>query len=56
MTQEELFWDSHRKISECNQLFLDFVAGGMTAKELEENIRKRPGLWGRFSNWLDKLP
>lgn len=55
-TQMQIFWAEHRKISDANDTFLDLVKGGMTRAELEKNIAKRPGLWARFSNWLDKLP
>jgi hypothetical protein len=37
-------------------MFLTFVEDGLTREELEKNIRRRPHLWRRWENWLDKLP
>jgi hypothetical protein len=56
MSQMALFWKSHRQVSDANETFLSMVESGMTKSELEALIRKRPALWGRFSNWLGKLP
>ena len=38
------------------ETFLDIVKGGLARDELTALIKKRPSLWNRFSNWLDKLP
>ncbi|OQA09825.1 MAG: hypothetical protein BWY66_00364 [bacterium ADurb.Bin374] len=54
--QLQIYWEQHRRISDANETFLELVKGGMTRAELEKNIAKRPELWSRFSNWLDKLP
>lgn len=56
MNQRAHYERAARMIAETNELFLEFVADGMTRRELERNIERRPELWGRFSNWLDKLP
>jgi hypothetical protein len=56
MTQKQMYYQAVRKASECNQLFLQFVKDGMTREQLEKLIQKRPSLWGRFSNWLERLP
>lgn len=55
-TQAQLFYRAERNAAEINQTFLELVADGMTREELATNINRRPALWGRFSNWLDKLP
>lgn len=54
--QLQLYWQEQRKIADANKAFLDLVAAGMTRADLEKNIERRPELWSRFSNWLDKLP
>jgi len=56
MNQRQRFYVEHRKIADANELFLDLVAGGMTREDLQTNIKRRPALWGRFANWLDRLP
>lgn len=55
-TQRQMFYEAHRQVAELNAWFLDIVAGGLTHEELKRNIERRPDLWGRFSNWLDRLP
>jgi len=55
-TQEQLFYRAHTQISETNLQFLEFVKDGLTREELQRNIDRRPSLWGRFANWLPKLP
>ena len=54
--QMQIYREQHRRICDANETFLELVKNGMTRAELEKNIAKRPGLWSRFSNWLDKLP
>jgi hypothetical protein len=55
-TQREMFYQEHRKIADGNNAFMELVRGGLKREELERLIAKRPSLWSRFSNWLDKLP
>ena len=55
-TQRQMFYKAHRQIADANELFLQFVADGLTKTELGKLIARRPSLWGRFSNWLQKLP
>jgi hypothetical protein len=55
-TQEQMYYAAERKAGELNLQFLDFVKDGLTREELQTNIDRRPSLWGRFSNWLEKLP
>jgi hypothetical protein len=55
-TQEQMFYAASRHNSLLDQLFLTFVEDGLTREELEKNIRRRPHLWRRWENWLDKLP
>lgn len=54
-TQKQMYYDAVKKSAELDKLFLDFVNDGMTRAELQTNIDRRPEVWGRFSNWLDKL-
>jgi len=55
-TQLQLFYAEQKKLGESNQLFLDLVNDGMTREQLQANINRRPELWGRWQNWLAKLP
>jgi len=55
-TQEQMFYRAHRQVSETNETFLELVADGLTREELQRNIERRPSLWSRYSNWLEKLP
>jgi hypothetical protein len=55
-TQLQMFYDEQRKIADKNNIFLMCVKEGMTKRELQILIDKRPELWQGFSNWLDKLP
>jgi hypothetical protein len=56
MTQRWYYEKAFRQSAECNETFLHLVETGLTAKELRALIAKRPGLWSRYSAWLDKLP
>ena len=56
MNQRQIFYAEHRKIADANELFLGLVADGMTREDLQANIKRRPALWGRFANWLGRLP
>tara|TARA_R110000824_G_scaffold379016_2_gene570830 strand:- start:5010 stop:5189 length:180 start_codon:yes stop_codon:yes gene_type:complete len=55
-TQKQMFYNAHRKIAEANEQFLEFVKEGLTKAELIKLIARRPELWGRFKNWIPKLP
>lgn len=55
-SQMQMFYAEQRKIGEANETFLFLVKEGLTREELEINIERRPALWQRFENWLDKLP
>ena len=55
-TQKQLFEEARKQHAETNKAFMFFVKDGLTQEELKVNIKRRPELWGRFSNWLDKLP
>jgi hypothetical protein len=54
--QLQMYYDEQRKIAEQNLVFLVLVKDGLTKKELQKHIDKRPEVWQGFSNWLDKLP
>jgi hypothetical protein len=55
-TQAQLFYQAGRNIARGNEAFLDLVREGLTRKELERNIERRPELWGRFTGFLATLP
>lgn len=54
--QKQMFYQAQKNAAEINQLFLELVEDGLTLEELQRNIDRRPALWSRFTNWLDKLP
>lgn len=54
--QAQLFYAASRRAVEADLLFLDFVEDGLTRRELQRDIDRRPQLWGRYASWLDKLP
>lgn len=55
-TQLQIFYQEQAKIAETNKMFLQFVEEGLTRRQLELLIKRRPAHWGRFESWLDKLP
>ncbi len=55
-SQLQMFYSAHRQVAETNNTFLELVKAGLTREELARNIERRPALWQRFENWLDKLP
>ena len=55
-TQLQTFYTEQRKIADSNALFLEMVQDGMTRRDLEKLIDKRPTLWGRFAGYLATLP
>ena len=56
MDQKQLYYRAASRSADADKTFLEIVKQGLTRKELQHNIDKRPALWSRFSNWLDKLP
>lgn len=56
------WYAASRKLADANETFLFLVTKSednpdpMTKEELERLIERRPALWGRYANWLDKLP
>ncbi len=56
MDQVQMYYAAERRAGELNELFLEMVRDGMTRDELQKLIDKRPERYGRFSNWLDRLP
>ena len=54
--QVEMFYKATRDASEANQAFLWLVENGLTKRDLQRNIERRPSLWGRFESWLGNLP
>lgn len=55
-SQDQMYYDAVNRAARANELFLQMVEDGMTREELQKNIDRRPALWERFSNWLEKLP
>jgi hypothetical protein len=54
-TQLQVCYMADRKFAEMNLAFLDLVKDGLTRKELQTLIDRRPHVYGRFNGWLDKL-
>jgi hypothetical protein len=55
-TQMQIYEQERRKIAAENETFLEIVKDGLTKSELKALIARRPALWKRFENWLEKLP
>ncbi len=57
-TQHQLYRQAAQQNADINTVFLEMVqhpTAPLTSVELAALIKKRPALWGRFSNWVDKL-
>lgn len=54
--QQSMYHHSVAHSARANETFLYLVKSGMTRRDLELNIERRPSLWARYANWLDKLP
>lgn len=55
-SQHQLFYAANHQSARMSETFLVLVKSGMTRRELKACIEKRPSLWARFENWLQKLP
>ena len=58
-TQRDFYYDAERMAADVNEAFLHMVnhpTNPLTREDLIANIARRPGLWSRFSGWIDKLP
>ena len=56
-SQVQMFYQAHRRIADGNLAFMELVeAGDITRSELHKLIAKRPGVYSRFSAFLDTLP
>ena len=55
-SQLQIFYEEQRKLGEANETFMEMVKDGLTRRELQRNIDRRPYLWGRYANWLEVLP
>lgn len=56
MTQAQMYYGALQQAADADRTFNDLVKGGMTRETLQQCIDHRPELWGRYSNWLEKLP
>lgn len=54
--QAQMYYASVERSAAADKTFLTLVQSGMTKRDLQLNIERRPSLWGRYSNWLNKLP
>jgi hypothetical protein len=54
--QNVFYYRACKRSADMNEFFMFLVNDGLTKKELQKLINKRPEVWQRFSNWLDKLP
>lgn len=55
-TQEQMFYESHKKLADVNNEFMWLVQNGITREDLQTNIEKRPALWSRFASFVNTLP
>lgn len=55
-TQQSMYYSSVNQSARADETFLVLVKSGMTRSDLEGSIKRRPSLWSRYANWLDKLP
>lgn len=58
-TQEQMYYQACKIDADINSTFLEMVnckSNPMTKQDLQKLIKKRPALYSRFSNWMDKLP
>lgn len=55
-TQIQYYYESVKNLASADNTFLLFVKSGMTKSQLSKNISRRPALWSRYKNWLEKLP
>ena len=55
-SQARMYYAAERRSAEINNTFLEFVQEGLTSCELSRLIERRPEVWGRFQNWVEKLP
>jgi hypothetical protein len=54
-TQYQLYQRARDQAAEMDRLFLDMVRQGMTRRELETNIKRRPAVWSRYAGFINKL-
>lgn len=54
--QKLLYYKEMQKRSDANDSFLEFVADGLTKRELAKNIERRPDVWKRFEGFMPHLP
>lgn len=57
-TQEQMFRAAQRLEARLNEAFLDLVAhptNPLTRADLEALIKRKPNVYGRFTNWLSRL-
>jgi hypothetical protein len=54
--QLAVYYENVRKQSGADQTFLHLVQTGMTKRDLKRLIERRPSLWARYENWMNKLP
>lgn len=55
-SQQQMFYSAGERQARMNDTFVVLVKSGMTRRELKACIEKRPSLWSRYANWLQKLP
>lgn len=55
-TQIQHYYDSVKNAARADETFMVLVKSGMTRGQLSRNISRRPSLWTKYSNWLEKLP
>lgn len=57
-TQTQMYYRAVDEAARMDETFLFMVTckeNPMTNDDLKKNIERRPELWGRYSNWIEKL-
>lgn len=58
-TQSQMFYAASRASADRDVTFMELVnhaTNPLTREDLEANIARRPGLWSRYSGFLESLP
>ena len=58
MKQVDMYYQERKKIEDLNRTFMELINdkdNPMTNSDLSELIKKRPGIYGRFSRFIGKL-
>lgn len=54
--QSQMYYAAVERSAAADKTFLELVRSGMTKRDLQRSIERRPALWGKYESWLSKLP